>query len=95
MPVLITSTSPTTSQTLNVNRAVTAAFQLSVEGSGSIASQAVIEGSHDGKGWINIATLNASGTGYAMDGGPFETHWPLMRGRIISVTGTATLYFNL
>lgn len=96
MAVWIASNAPATSSTLTVNATITAGFQLAVEGSGSVSATAVIEGSHDGKGWINVATLNASGSNYAADGGPLETNWPYMRSRITAVTGgTATIYQNI
>jgi hypothetical protein len=54
----------------------------------------MIEGSHDGQGWINIATLSASGTNYGTDGGTFETFFPQVRARLTAVTGTATVYWG-
>lgn len=96
MPALLKSTSAATSQTLYVNQTITASAQLAVEGTGAVSAQAVLEGSHDQKGWINIATLNASGTSYAADGGPFQTLWPYMRVRVVSVSGgEAIVYVEL
>ncbi len=95
MPALLKSPSAATSQTLFVNQTITASSQLAVEGTGAVSAQAVLEGSHDQKGWINIATMNASGNDYATDGGPFQTLWPYIRARIVSVTGTATVYVEL
>lgn len=96
MAVWITSGAPATSPVLTINATITAGFQLAVEGSGSVSATAVIEGSHDNKGWINVATLSASGTNYATDGGPLETNWPYMRARITAVSGgTATVHQNI
>lgn len=61
-----------------------------------MSAKAIVEGSHDGQGWIPIATLTASGTNYATDGGPVETRWPLMRSRLTEVSGgTAILNYAL
>lgn len=94
MPQLISSNAPATSQQLAVNQSLKMSLQLAVTGSGSVSASAVLEGSHDGQGWINIATLSASGTNYGTDGGTFETFFPLVRGRLTAVTGTATLYWG-
>lgn len=96
MPTFITSTAPGTSSALQVNQSIKMTFQLAVAGSGSVSATAVIEGSHDGLGWINISTLNASGTSYGTDGGTLETYWPQVRARITAVTGgTATVYYGV
>lgn len=96
MAQLISSASPVTSYVVYMNGASKPSFQLAVEGSGAVSAQVQMEGSHDGKGWIPIATLSASGNAYATDGGPVETNWPLMRGRLTAVSGgTANLYFAL
>jgi hypothetical protein len=95
MPSFLTAANPTTSSPIQVNQSIKMTFQLAVKGSGSVAANAVIEGSHDGLGWINIATLNASGTDYASDGGTLETYWPQVRARLVTVTGTATIYYGV
>lgn len=96
MPQLLSSSTPVTSYVVSLNGASKPSFQLSVSGAGAVSAQATVEGSHDGIGWITIATLSASGSGYATDGGPVETNWPLMRGRLTAVSGgTATLHFAL
>lgn len=96
MPQFFTSSTPTTSYILNMNGSSKPSFQLAVTGAGAVSAQAVVEGGHDGTGWIPIVTLDANGTGYATDGGPVETNWPLMRARLTAVTGgTATLHFSL
>lgn len=96
MPTFIASTTPGTSQLLQVNQSLKMTFQLSVTGSGNVSATAAIEGSHDGQGWLNIATMNASGaSGYGTDGGTFETFYPLIRARLTAVTGgTATVYYG-
>lgn len=96
MPQFFSSNTPTTSYVLSLNGASKPSFQLAVAGSGAVSAQAVVEGGHDGAGWIPIVTINASGTDYGTDGGPVETNWPLMRARLVSVSGgTATLHFSL
>ncbi|WDY60399.1 hypothetical protein [Pseudomonas sp. PSKL.D1] len=96
MPQFFSSNTPTTSFVLSLNGFSRPSFQLSVEGAGAVAAQAIVEGGHDGRGWIPIATITASGNVYATDGGPVETNWPLMRARLLSVSGgTATLNFSL
>lgn len=95
MASFFTSATPITSVPLQVNQSIKMTFQLAVQGSGSVTAQAVIEGSHDGQGWINIATLSASGTGYGSDGGTLETYWPQVRARLVSVTGSATVYYGV
>lgn len=95
MPALLTSTSPTTSQALRLNQSLKMSFQLAVQGSGSVAAQCVIEGSHDGQGWLTVATLDTSGTNYSTDGGTFETYYPQVRARLASVNGTATVYYGV
>lgn len=94
MPTFFASSSPVASAALLLNQSLKMTAQLAVEGTGAVAASAVIEGSHDGRGWVNVATLDASGTTYASDGGTFETYWPQLRGRLVSVTGTATLYYG-
>jgi len=93
MPQLLASTSPATSSVLQLNQSLKMSFQLSVQGSGSVSASAVVEGSHDGQGWLNIATLEASGTTYGTDGGTFETLFPQVRCRLTAVTGTATVFW--
>lgn len=96
MPQFFSSATPVTSYILNMNGASKPSFQLAVQGAAAVSAQAIIEGGHDGQGWITIATLTASGTAYATDGGPLETNWPLMRARLTAVSGgTATLHFAL
>lgn len=96
MPQFFSSNSPVTSYILNLNGASKPSFQLSVSGAGAVSAEAVVEGGHDGQGWITVATLKAAGTVYATDGGPLETNWPLMRARLTAVSGgTATLHFAL
>ena len=96
MPQFFSSAEPTTSYILNMNGASKPSFQLTASGSGQVSAEAIVEGSHDGVGWMPIVTLSASGAVYATDGGPVETHWPLMRARLTSVSGgTATLHFSL
>lgn len=95
MPAILTSSTPATSQALRLNQSLKMSFQLSVQGSGSVAAQCVIEGSHDGQGWLNVATLDASGTSYATDGGTFETYYPQVRARLASVNGSATVYYGV
>jgi hypothetical protein len=95
MATFFSSAAPTTSDKLQVNQPLKMTFQLAVSGSGSVAANAVIEGSHDGQGWINVATFDTSGTGYASDGGTLETYWPQLRARLVSVTGTATLFYGM
>lgn len=94
MPTIITGAAPSTSSPLTLNQSLKMSFQLSVQGSGSVSATAAIEGSHDGQGWISIATLNASGTGYATDGGTFETFFPQVRARLTAVNGNATVYWG-
>lgn len=92
MSVLVSSSDVKTSVSLVVNQAIKMSFQLAVAGQGAVSASAVVEGSHDNQGWINISTFNASGTDYAADGGTLETYWPYLRARITAVTGTATVY---
>jgi hypothetical protein len=94
MPTIISGSSPATSAPLTLNQSLKMSFQLAVQGAGAVSSTAVIEGSHDGQGWINIATLSAGGTNYAADGGTFETFFPQVRARLTAVTGTATVYWG-
>lgn len=96
MPTLITASAPAASQALQVNQSLKMTFQLAVTGSGTVSASAVVEGSHDGQGWINISTINASGTsGYGSDGGTFETYYPQIRARITAVSGgSATVYYG-
>lgn len=94
MPQLLMSSVPATSTALQLNQAIKMTFQLSVQGSGSVSASAVVEGSHDGLGWLNIATLEASGTNYGTDGGTFETFFPQVRCRLTAVTGTATVFWG-
>jgi len=94
MPAIITGSAPATSQALTLNQSLKMSFQLTVSGSGSVSASAVIEGSHDGQGWINVATLSAAGTAYATDGGTFETFWPQLRARLVTVTGSATVFYG-
>ncbi|HEK0719539.1 TPA: hypothetical protein SMP42_002620 [Pseudomonas aeruginosa] len=95
MPQFFSSSVPVTSATMMMNGFSRPCYQLSVSGSGTVSAQAVVEGSQDSIGWITIVSLNASGTDYATDGGPVETNWPLMRARLTSVSGTATLHVSL
>lgn len=96
MPTFITAAAPGTSQALQVNQSIKMTFQLAVTGAGTVSATAAIEGSHDGQGWINIATISASGTtGYGTDGGTFETYYPQIRARLTAVSGgTATVYYG-
>lgn len=94
MPQLLSASAPTNSAPLQVNQSLKMSFQLAVQGAGSVSASAVVEGSHDGQGWITIATMSASGSGYATDGGTFETYFPQVRARLTAVTGTATLYWG-
>lgn len=94
MPTIITGSAPVTSAPLTLNQSLKMSFQLTVQGAGSVSASVVIEGSHDGQGWINIASLSASGTAYATDGGTFETFWPQLRARITAVTGNATVFYG-
>lgn len=95
MASFLTSTTPANSGAIQVNQSIKMTFQLAVQGTGSVSASAVIEGSHDGQGWINIATLNASGTGYGADGGTLETYWPQVRARLTAVSGAATIYYGV
>jgi hypothetical protein len=95
MPDILNSSTPTTSQALRLNQSLKMSFQLAVQGQGSVAAQCVVEGSHDGQGWLTVATLDASGTGYGTDGGTFETFYPQVRARLTSVTGTATVFYGV
>lgn len=95
MSLVIQGSAPTTSVVVMLNEALKISCQLTCEGSGSVSATAVIEGSHDGQGWINISTLNASGSNYATDGGTFETYYPQVRARITAVTGTAKVYWSI
>lgn len=94
MSTIITGTAPGTSPPITLNQSLKMSFQLSVQGAGAVSAAAAIEGSHDGLGWINIATLSASGNAYATDGGTFETFFPQVRARLTAVTGTATVYWG-
>ncbi len=94
MPQLIASSVPASSTVIQLNQALKMSFQLTCEGAGSVSASAVVEGSHDGQGWINIATLSASGTNYATDGGTFESLYPQMRARITAVTGNAKFFWS-
>lgn len=94
MPTIITGSSPSTSAPITLNQSLKMSFQLAVQGSGSVSASAIVEGSHDGQGWISIATLNASGSNYATDGGTFETYFPQVRARLTAVNGSATVYWG-
>lgn len=84
-----------TSDVIRLEGYRTPCYQLAVSGSGAVSAEAVVEGSHDGIGWIPIVTLTATGTDYATDGGPVETSWPRMRARLTAISGgTATLYYT-
>jgi len=96
MPQFFSSSTPTTSYILNMNGSSKPSFQLAIKGSGAVSAEAVVEGSHDGQGWIQVVSMKASGSAYATDGGPVETNWPLLRARLTAVSGgTSTLHYSL
>lgn len=59
-----------------------------------VSAEVILEGSIDGQGWFTIAELNAKGTGYATDGGAFETLWSFIRANVktISPNSLVTVY---
>lgn len=54
---------------------------------GDVSASGIVEGTNDHVNWFPVAKLNATGTGVAIDGGPFETIWDSMRFRLTKSDG--------
>lgn len=89
MTVLINAaTAVTTSQSVaGVSKDM--AFSLAVVGTGTVSASAMIEGSVNGVDWFPLATLTASGTTRAADGGNVRATWTSLRARLTAISGTS------
>lgn len=63
-------------------------FVATVTGTGAVTATVVVEGSHDGTLWVEIATITLSGTTSATDGFVETLMWPRIRANCTAITGT-------
>lgn len=91
MQKILETTKPAVSKTSNCVSTTHMTVQMSVAGEGKLLAKGAIEGSLDGIGWVTIAELTAEGSGYATDGGSFETLWTYVRTNVKRVSGTKAL----
>lgn len=68
----------------------TSTYQATVEGTGAVSANVVIEVSNDNKGWLSdsTSTLALSGTTVASKGYTSTASWVYTRARITAVSGT-------
>lgn len=97
MHELINTNKPLISDPVNCSQFTAMTVQMSVKSNvenNRVNAEASIEGSIDGQGWFTIAELSAKGSGYATDGGSFETLWSFVRANVkhISHDSLVTVY---
>lgn len=89
--LLIKSTTPVISSTYESSRMKSITCQLVVNGT---SAKADIDGSLDGKTWINIAKLDAAinADGFYTDGGIALTSWNFYRANLTETDGLASVF---
>lgn len=65
-----------------------ATLQAVVTGDGAVAATVVVQGSHDGTNWVDIATIELSGTDTDSDGFSESLAWKYVRARVTAISGT-------
>lgn len=63
-------------------------FQATVTGTGAVTATVSVEVSNDGKNFLNLATIDLSGTGSNTDGFASDAVWEYVRGRVTAISGT-------
>lgn len=63
-------------------------FVATVAGDGAVAADVTIQGSHDGSTWVDVVTIELSGTDAATDGASQDWGWAYLRAEVDSISGT-------
>lgn len=63
-------------------------FTSTIAGTGAVSATATVEGSIDGDNWTEIASMSLSGTDADAKHAEDIAVWPMIRGKVASITGT-------
>ncbi|AAQ81480.1 hypothetical protein PHG31p160 [Aeromonas phage 31] len=93
--ILIKSSAPVISKTYEAANMSAMTCQLVIDGGDT--GKVEIDGSLDGKSWINIAKLSAAlnADGIATDGGIASTSWNFYRANLTETSGLATVIVSI
>lgn len=80
---------PGSGQVLNAP-GVTKNIQVTVDGTGVVAAQVIMEGTNnlDPRDWVTLNTIDVTGTDHAMSGALNTDAWGYVRCRVVSISGT-------